>query len=809
MRYPLEFVINKIQNDININRIHASPISTRFNLASQEIFGSAQGRNYKLLAVSGGVAIGILTTCVAVAETITSLAYATLVTLIHTLTLFRSPSLQNHVIKSWAFCRHSFLMVWTPILLFTHESNQQYDNQLRYHFYKINCAQAAQSIGRVFDFFACRKRGSFGIACDQTEVGIEGLANLINQIKPIMPDIRVDDVPVCPYDEIANFDQQDFIQFLKNSGNLKSVEYNQYFTHFNLGDAGRKDFVYTVAKSMILYYRQKRDQNPNRVVEGGGNRQGDDLRVVDVIDPNNGKKPDPKIDDEKDINMDDLPEDLRKENEEALKQLEQEKKDREAAEQLHNQMMAEAREEAEQARAEAERQRVEQQRLREERERADQQRQAEEQERARQENERRAQEQQQQREEERRAREGNAQEQRRIERERAEIERIRREQQGQANPPANPPAKNDAATTEVPLPDQNKAKQDLLRVRGQIKAKLNGKGIEQAPAQLMEFYGKLGKRPLTQEDFKKLNKIIEEIQKIRDGLSKNVLDQEVKALGEKIQAIDLEQPKPQAPAGMPQNVKPADDKKDDKKDAVADLGQKEIENIPINVKQPFAMVTYYDVQADIASPKPKKHPLYDTAEYNTLSAFLEDAIELLFETPAYLNLYKVESPTEGAEHEKEVKEELNELMNISIIHMYAQFLELFHLSTMENLDEYPDMKIEINAIQKDRKAVISVALDTYKGLTKFEKQVLLVKIFNKDFKIDKLNLTPEKINELNEERRNSIDAMRIPEDKKERLRNINGLNQADILDLFKQIGQLKEPFNYNDKINQTIIDKTS
>lgn len=256
---PLQVTVDNHDNK-TINRIHARPISSRFNTLSQYTFNGHCGRGhcYKVIGKATGLAVGILASCIALAEAVASLAYATLATLVHMLSLGKSSSLQNHVIKSWAFCRHSFLMTLTPILLFANANKgSEYDIYLRTHFYKINCAHAAQSLGKVFNFFANRK-GIDNVPAAKIaaiEVAIEGLNALINDTKH---DMKFDSSHPIDPSSLPDFNQYEFIHFLRTFDNVKNLQlFNQHFSRLRMNDPSAKKFVETIVRAMIVYNSQR------------------------------------------------------------------------------------------------------------------------------------------------------------------------------------------------------------------------------------------------------------------------------------------------------------------------------------------------------------------------------------------------------------------------------------------------------------------------------------------------------------------------------------------------------------------------
>lgn len=269
---PLKVVVDNYDpflflKPLDINLIHPTPLSSRYSTIAQKMLGGHCGHNlwYKVLGMTAGGATGLITTFIAVAETVASLAYATLATLVHTLSFCRFSSLQNHVIKSWAYCRHSFIMIWTPIILFGNiKNNSIYEIELRENFFKINSAQAAQSIGQIFDFFARRNEKVGGLdpaKIRSIEVAIEGLTSLINDIKSHMPIQKDPDnnfkfiYPAA----LPTFTQTDFVYFLRNFNNVKnSLFYNEYFTR--VSHPQFPTFVERVTMAMVLHNHQLNQQ---------------------------------------------------------------------------------------------------------------------------------------------------------------------------------------------------------------------------------------------------------------------------------------------------------------------------------------------------------------------------------------------------------------------------------------------------------------------------------------------------------------------------------------------------------------------
>ncbi len=271
---PLEVTIGKFNPLKNIDRLHATPLSAKYNHFAEDIFGSCdRGSTYRVLSGAAGLGVGLITTCIAAAETIAALAYAILVTSLQTLTLGRISPLQDHVVKVWAYTRHSFLMIWTPITLFANiKRNNHYEIELRAAFRKINCAQAAHSIGRLFDIFACRNKDIKGVSPStirSIETAIEGLTKLINENKAFMKKQIDKEGKLIDPSTLQLFNQAEFVNFLMNYEDVKDdAEYNEYFENFHLNGSHGKDVVESLASAMVLFYRQiEAKKNPHVVVK--------------------------------------------------------------------------------------------------------------------------------------------------------------------------------------------------------------------------------------------------------------------------------------------------------------------------------------------------------------------------------------------------------------------------------------------------------------------------------------------------------------------------------------------------------------
>lgn len=278
--------VDNLDMEKNISLIHAQPLSSHFNSVTQHMFygHSSNNRVIKVITQATSLAVGLTTSCIAIAEAVASLAYATLATLIHLVTFCRSTSLQNHVIQSWAFCRHSFLMTLTPILLFSHSSEDSiYDVQFREHLYKINSAQAAQSIGTIFNFFACRK-GKEGISrakMASVEVAIEGLTKLIRKTKHRMQATYDHEGNRIFPNDLPKINQYQFVDFLKKFDNVKmSEDFNRYFSRLKLNDPNSKKFVERVVVAMAIHYRKMNPNFEKEIVDFKHGLQYDDKNPI-------------------------------------------------------------------------------------------------------------------------------------------------------------------------------------------------------------------------------------------------------------------------------------------------------------------------------------------------------------------------------------------------------------------------------------------------------------------------------------------------------------------------------------------------
>lgn len=234
MNRPLDNILNSYNHD----QLHEIPLSAYLSKGSQHLAGGLNRCGTpKGLAVTFALLPSVATTCVAVIETVASLAYAIFTTALHALTFFQIDSLQNHVIKSWAFVRHSFLMIGAPFILLANTGNLDSESvNLRTAFMRLNCAQTAQTIGTVFDALGCRcAHHSVSDLADERAMGaaIESLPKLFEIIEPS-----------------SFFSQQKVIKFFAaNKDALSNAE--EFLTCCRLNDPNKEAFV----KNLLTAYK--------------------------------------------------------------------------------------------------------------------------------------------------------------------------------------------------------------------------------------------------------------------------------------------------------------------------------------------------------------------------------------------------------------------------------------------------------------------------------------------------------------------------------------------------------------------------
>lgn len=144
----------------------------------QNKFDSLNAAGRTLLIVPIAV-LTSATSVLAIAESVASLAYSIFLTTLHTLTLFRSEALQNHTLKSWSYFFNSSLLIASPAILLAMAYKNNFEKRTGLDLFHINCAQAAYSMGRFFDFFACR--GTHVSQGNVYALAMQGAAQILNE----------------------------------------------------------------------------------------------------------------------------------------------------------------------------------------------------------------------------------------------------------------------------------------------------------------------------------------------------------------------------------------------------------------------------------------------------------------------------------------------------------------------------------------------------------------------------------------------------------------------------------------------------
>lgn len=205
--------------------LHTTPFSARIKNVDQLNISANCCLPCHVVVIAAGACWSIVPALVAVVETITSLACAIFLTSLHVLLLFRSVSLQNHVIKKWAYSLNSAKQILSPVL-FLHNLYKKTPSQvaLDKEFYRINCAQRAQRLGALFDFFACRKGMDSSLAKERAiKVGIEGTVEIINN-----------NLLSISTGNIGKTTQSDLYQFIiKNKTVGNNIDYDRLLTQFD------------------------------------------------------------------------------------------------------------------------------------------------------------------------------------------------------------------------------------------------------------------------------------------------------------------------------------------------------------------------------------------------------------------------------------------------------------------------------------------------------------------------------------------------------------------------------------------------
>lgn len=206
------------------NYLHAEPLSSRLFKCTQRILPSTPHRSrLRPLFLVTSFAANTFTTCLATIETIASLAYTALMTLVHGLTFCKSQSLQRHVIKSWGYFYHSLCMVSSLGIALEQmkEAPNLSKTILRENFFHLYSAQLAQHTGNFFDFIACRNRKEDGIPLSK----IRAIEIAIKEIPSV--------IAKAFSEEYRDLDVENFMDFLKNVNANDFNHYQRFFEHLS------------------------------------------------------------------------------------------------------------------------------------------------------------------------------------------------------------------------------------------------------------------------------------------------------------------------------------------------------------------------------------------------------------------------------------------------------------------------------------------------------------------------------------------------------------------------------------------------
>lgn len=252
------------------DHIPATPLSSFMHQGTHILYDYAQcGKATRVVEVIC-FSTSVLTSCVAVAEAIASLAYASLASFAHVFTLCNSRRWQDHVIKSWGFFRHSLQMVCAPQMFFKERKIEMpYLKAIRQPFYKIQFAQQVQSLNFFFNFFASRIDQNYTRIPTSTlyrlQVAIEGIPMLIQSVKSKWPTwVDKDRQRVNPrYQEVNNMGLAYFFKrskFIDHYPEMwKSME------NFRLESLESSNFIEIIFKEFCYYKSKKADLVPSKI----------------------------------------------------------------------------------------------------------------------------------------------------------------------------------------------------------------------------------------------------------------------------------------------------------------------------------------------------------------------------------------------------------------------------------------------------------------------------------------------------------------------------------------------------------------
>lgn len=266
---PLEVVIRTHKNEEKIDRMHSSPASFKSYISTQKIYGHVNKSHIMLKATVLTIALSV--SLLAIVETISSFIYVSLLTIAHTATLFTSKKLQNHLIKSVAYCRNSFLMIATPKILLSSSKKTAYEIELQQFFYKVHCAQLAQSYGKIFDFFSRRNQPIDGASPNKIhriEVMLEELPEFISRTKHLMPNVTDDRGELIEPGILPVINQTQFVKLLDQLEGIKSnTIINKRCIQFKKGKKGKKFMSAVVTALFAHYYLNPRAEEKRKIAE--------------------------------------------------------------------------------------------------------------------------------------------------------------------------------------------------------------------------------------------------------------------------------------------------------------------------------------------------------------------------------------------------------------------------------------------------------------------------------------------------------------------------------------------------------------
>lgn len=202
-------IIRSPQFNPNRDVLHAKTVSTGFARVAQRIVCDPdRSVGSKITGFIPALIINCAATVIAVAESIASLTFAVFLTSLHLSTFCRSEGLQDKTVKCWGYFFNSSaliasLVLWIPNMCL----KDPLKCRASLDFLHINCAQAAHSMGRIFDVFACRRRD---VSKEKVYVAaMQGIAQIIHNY---------------PF----SFQSQIFVHEL---GNLSARDVARYFQH--------------------------------------------------------------------------------------------------------------------------------------------------------------------------------------------------------------------------------------------------------------------------------------------------------------------------------------------------------------------------------------------------------------------------------------------------------------------------------------------------------------------------------------------------------------------------------------------------